>query len=256
MSYPRRKKGSGPPHWLEYTLHSDAFRLGELQSGYTYMRPAKDGRGNTILVPVRVPGTKIPASTLDKMREGFWTPRERTLNKLYSFYRRWAYHQLRAVGLSTSEAKANIPRRDPMKVWHTINYMKRIAATIAANKGIDPLDVMASIQKSDITADRWDRYVKTKKYSSVPEGMERPPKIVRGQGFEVVRYDPASGVFVKPWRKETVDRARKLFGRKNIVTLKKPKREKRIRRKRGKAQEYMATTDPGLIKIKIDAFDI
>lgn len=253
MSYPKRK-GFGPLQWLEYVLYSDAFTIGELQSGYTYMRPAKDSHGNTVLVPVHVPGTRIPASTLYRFREGFWVPRERSLEKLYAFYRRWAYHQLRASGLSTSEAKANVPRRDPMQVWDTVRKMRTVAETIAANKGIDVLDVMASIQKSDIAASRWDRYVKSQKYhKSTPEEAQ-PPRIVRNQGFEVVRYDPARGVYIKPWHKENINRARKIFGRKNIITIKKPVHEMRTRRSRGKATQYRATVNPGLVLVKIDAF--
>jgi hypothetical protein len=218
------------------------------------MRPAKDGNGNTILEKVLVPGTRIPASTLYRMREGFWTPRERSLYKLYAFYRRWAYHQLRASGLSPEEAKAKIPRRDPMQVWRTVDYMKKIADVIAANKGVSSLDIMASIQRSDLTLERWDRYIEMKKYAKIPSDEAIPPKIVRPKGFEVVRYDPASGVYVKPYNKSNIDRARKEFGRKNILTLRKPVSEKRTRRQRGKAREYTVTVDQGLILIKIEAF--
>lgn len=253
MSYPK-SKGVGPPQWLQYVLYSDAFSLGELQAGYSYDRAAKTKHGETIREQVKVPGTKIPASTIDKFREGFWTPRDKSLNKLYQFYRRWAYHQLRSSGLSRDQAQKNIPYRDPQEVWEISRRMRQVAEIIAANKGLKTEDVLATLQRSTLSAHRWDAYVRQRNYSKVPITESAPSRIVRESGFQVVRYDPASGVYFKPWTKDNIEKARNIYGRKNIITIRKPKHEPRIKRVRGRQQTYLATIDPGLVRVKIEAF--
>lgn len=165
------------PQWASYML--ETYSAGALQAGFIYVRPERtqnrtpDGHWQITTGYKRVRGTGIPASTMAKFKSGQWTPGERTLTKLKSAYRRFAYNELRRQGASTPEAKR-------ITTYHVDDYSDRsgeiqfgIKSAINIYKSqkedmmemwdVDEMEMIWSMQLCDMTIDEWEQYVPAEK---------------------------------------------------------------------------------------------
>ncbi len=187
---PRRKP---VPSWVWDVLNE--YSPGQIQGGIDIAVPVKVERVTMLpgkekqwrwdieLTDKRVSGTRIPASTITRMRrspegEG-WMPGPRTIKKLLSFRNRSNYNRLRAAGATVDYARLYHKRPD---VGEIIDQYRRSVLAIARGKQVPPEYILATIQEVDRTPEYWDRYTRAR---VTPEKPGRPEQPWPVQEFEM-----------------------------------------------------------------------
>lgn len=164
------------PEWIGHVFGS--FTPGQLQSGYRLLVPTKVRTPRArwpfkvVEAEKSVAGTGIPASTLARFASGEWTPRERSLSKLYAFWRRSMYNELRSRGANPQEAALHSGRSAPAALRALSEYA-RIAREIAESKDVPEEYVRLGMTLSDRRLFDWITYEREKRLAPPPKRSRR-----------------------------------------------------------------------------------
>lgn len=158
-----RKKAT--PQWAQEVI--DAYSIGELQSGVVITKPVRKRNSREIhLTTQRLPGTRIPASTWNRIKEGTIKPGPKTIKKLMAFKRKTLYNTIRASGGSIKEAKKYSSPKSSISQAYILSEKLRSQAEAMAEtlspiqgKEISPIWIMHNIAKGEKTTEDWDKYI-------------------------------------------------------------------------------------------------
>ena len=155
------RRNPSTPHWATTIL--EKFSPGELQAGAFTGKPRKLRDGTITIVSQRSRGTRIPASTWKKMKDGTIKPGPKTLAKLSKFKERYQYNQLRATGASIKEAK-KLARSDfteaKQRAAKRVTIAKKIARGLSKvqNRKINYEWILYHMMHSDRSLEDWEDY--------------------------------------------------------------------------------------------------
>jgi hypothetical protein len=121
-------------------------------------------RAKIVKRDVIVPGTKIPASTIHKFRDGTYKMRETSIKKLSDLYHRYHEKKLRSKGLNKEDSR-HYAKESPAKIGVLLSDYYRWAKEIKRSKkelyGQEtPIHfIQYGMAHSDHDVSEWDEYI-------------------------------------------------------------------------------------------------